>query len=107
MSDYIKLVTAPRLSYNYPDCGTCRVPVDYDGDQLVCPVCGTCWETSAGDKEEGSLYEEWSGEALDGPVRNEEEARQEGRRQEVEARRKLMAEIDARIAARKAAEPAQ
>lgn len=78
MSDYIKLAEAPRWVIQYPLCSACNVELDTDGDGWTCNVCGTSWDMNAGDGDEGALYEDWSGETLDGPVLSEKQAAAEG-----------------------------
>lgn len=62
---YVKLTEAPTLIFNEPSCGTCSEDVESDGDGWVCPSCGTSWSYDDYDQQ-GTLYEEWSGETLDG-----------------------------------------
>jgi hypothetical protein len=93
MSDYIKLATAPVLSLNDPDCGTCYVSVESDGDGWTCPVCGTSWPYSAGDGDDGTLYEEWSGEELEGDIVDEDEAETRGRRYAFDQNQAIMNRI--------------
>lgn len=45
----------------YPLCGGCDVEVDSDGDSLVCPDCGTSWDTTVGEDAPGTPYADWSG----------------------------------------------
>lgn len=68
MADYIKLDQPPRLIVGYPTCGACYVEVNHDDGNWVCPQCGTSWSTNACDDDEGTLYEDWSGDVLDSPV---------------------------------------
>lgn len=65
MSDYVKLSEPPTLVFQEPECGTCYQKCESDGDGWLCPSCGTSWGYNDYDQE-GTLYESWSGEALDG-----------------------------------------
>lgn len=74
---YIRLAEKPGLEHpGYPLCGACAVEVDYDGDSWVCPSCGTSWdaENLEADPEDATMYDEWSGEELDGPIIPNEKA---------------------------------
>ena len=70
---YIKLDHTPVLVLNYSDCSSCLVSVESDGDGWICPSCGTGWAYGDEDGDEGTLYEEWSGEDLEGPTYSEDD----------------------------------
>ncbi|WQY99780.1 hypothetical protein [Microbacterium phage MO526] len=94
MSEYIRLVEAPAIVLRYPECGACGVDLGHDGDDWVCPVCGTSWPTDAGDGDTGSLYEEWSGESLDdAPALDSDAAFNAGIVHTREARKRLYASL--------------
>jgi hypothetical protein len=95
VSDYIKLAEAPSLSLNDPDCGTCYVSVESTGDGWLCPVCGTSWSYNEGDGDGGQLYEDWSGETLEGDVVSEDEAETRGARYAHDQNQAIMARIRA------------
>jgi hypothetical protein len=63
---YLKLAEAPTLTIRSPDCNECAVEVTSDGDGWMCLVCGTQWDYDDGEDTPGTLYEEWSGESLEG-----------------------------------------
>jgi hypothetical protein len=69
----VKYVTAPTLSLNMPDCSACCVAVEWE-DGYICRQCGTTWSHDAGDGDVGELYESWSGEVLDIPATDPEQA---------------------------------
>ena len=103
MSDggYIKLAEAPTWVVQYPQCSACEVDLILD-DGWLCPVCGSCWPGEANDGDQGELFESWSGETIDGdPVPNDD-AWREGARHEKEETDRHMAEVDQRIAERRA-----
>lgn len=68
---FLKLEEPPALlPPGHPICAACLVETHQDDIGWVCPSCGTVWP---GDKVEASpeqadLYEEWSGEKLEGPT---------------------------------------
>ena len=68
MTDYLKLAEPPGISYRAPVCDACLEELDWDGDSLRCPTCGTSWSEGASDGDAGDLYEQWSGETLEGPT---------------------------------------
>jgi hypothetical protein len=70
----IKLQAPATLSINYPDCSVCNVAVESDGDGYICPTCGTYWSYDDGDGDTGTLYEDWSGETLDLPFSDADDA---------------------------------
>lgn len=78
MNDFIKLDKAPTLQLHYPTCSACTIELEHTGDNWLCPSCGTSWSLSDGDDEPGELYESWSGEHLDGPTLNEDQAAEWG-----------------------------
>ena len=88
MSGYIKLAEAPALVVQYPTCGACGVDLECE-DGWTCPVCGTYWPSDASDGDTGSLYEEWSGETLDSPAVDDDEASRAGMRHEREQRQRM------------------
>ena len=66
----MKLATASGLRHpGYPICDACDVEVVLD-DGWLCPSCGTSWpaELLECDGDQGTLYPDWSGEELTGPV---------------------------------------
>lgn len=66
---YMKLAEKPGLDHpGYPNCGACGVEVDHDGDGWLCPSCGTAWPSDnvEAPPEDATLFEEWSGEELEG-----------------------------------------
>ena len=68
---YLRLEEAPRLIHpGNPSCGACRVEVGFDGEQWLCPSCGTSWppEHLEADAKDAMLFPDWSGETLTGPV---------------------------------------
>lgn len=65
MTDYIKLEQAPQLVLQSPTCSACGVDVESEDGGWLCPVCGTTWSYNDSDGDDGSLYEEWSGETLE------------------------------------------
>lgn len=77
MTDYIKLKAAPTLIIHDPTCSACGVEVDCE-DGWLCPVCGTSWEISACDGEEGALFEAWSGKELSTDALDSDEAFEAG-----------------------------
>lgn len=67
---YLKLTEKPGLSSpGNPTCQACLVEVDYGDETWVCPSCGTEWpgDRMESSPEEATLYEEWSGDTLEGP----------------------------------------
>lgn len=79
MTEYIRLAEAPQYSYSYPTCSACSVDLTHDGDEWMCPVCGSTWPSDATDGDTGTLYEEWSGESLgDAPALDESAASDAG-----------------------------
>lgn len=73
MVDFIKLEKSPEWLMQYPQCSACLVDLDMD-DGWQCPVCGTAWDSRAGDGDTGTLFESWSGETLDVEVTPVEKA---------------------------------
>lgn len=75
-NEYIRLATAPALNHpGYPTCDACDVEVEFD-DGWLCPSCGTAWpagNVEAG-SDEASLYPDWAGEDLTGPICPTDEA---------------------------------
>lgn len=70
MHEYLKLDHTPVLIHQVPMCGTCRMRVQVTEDwDWMCPGCGTFWDVT-----EGTLYEVWSGETLQGRAISKEEA---------------------------------
>lgn len=74
MSSYLKLAEAPEWVLQYPTCSACDVDLFTDGDGWLCENCGTSWSMNASDGDRGLLYEEWSGEKLDGAPVSEAQA---------------------------------
>ena len=69
-ADYLKLSEAPTLIFATPYCSACTMDYEDTGDEWLCPTCGTTWDFEDFDQQ-GTLYEEWSGETLPGkPVDN-------------------------------------
>lgn len=69
--DYLKLAEAPGLIHpGYPICDACDVETDPEGDQWLCPSCGTVWpgDNLEADASEAQMFDEWSGETLIGQV---------------------------------------
>ena len=73
MNDYLRLSKPPTISWSAPMCSACYVDLECD-DGWLCPSCGTAWDSSAGDGEDGELFESWAGEPADGPEVTEDEA---------------------------------
>ena len=71
---YLRLDQAPYLEFAYPSCTACAVEVDHDGEDFVCPSCGTAWPTNSSESTRGDLFESWSGELPGGLVTTVEEA---------------------------------
>ena len=68
-TDYVvRYASAPTLAFRDPLCTACSVAVRYNGDDLICPTCGTSWPTNADDDTAGTLYEDWSGEKSGAPL---------------------------------------
>lgn len=92
---YVKLSETPALNHpGSPSCDACWVDTEHDGDNWVCPSCGTAWpgDILEDDGEKGSLFEEWSGETLTGlTCPNDDAYRVSG--QDPQEREKLLAEI--------------
>lgn len=65
----IRYETAPTLSVRYPDCNSCLVEVEHDGDGWHCLRCGTTWGVNDSEETPGTLYEEWAGEDNPGILR--------------------------------------
>jgi hypothetical protein len=86
MADYIKLTEPPAFVIRYPQCSACMVDLHTDSDDWTCPVCGTSWSMSANDGDEGTLYESWSGETLDGEALTHSQAMSAGIKHELEER---------------------
>lgn len=61
-NEYLRLDAAPYLEFAYPTCTACAIEVDHDGEDFVCPSCGTCWPSNASESTQGELYEDWAGE---------------------------------------------
>ena len=59
MNQYIKLSKAPTIYFQSPVCNVCAIYVESDGDQWVCPCCGTSWSFGATDGDVGDLCDEW------------------------------------------------
>lgn len=74
MSQHLKLDKPPMFVMHYPTCSTCGVDLDTEGDGWTCSSCGTNWDMTAGDGDEGELYAYWSGEEIDGPALTERQA---------------------------------
>lgn len=77
MTEYVRLAEAPAWSVSYPTCSVCCVDLQYE-DGWLCPVCGTSWPGNASDGDTGTLYEDWSGETLEGETITEDEAQNVG-----------------------------
>jgi len=68
---YLRLQEAPRLMHpGNPSCGACTIVTDFDGDQWLCPGCGTAWpvENLESDGADAVMFPEWSGNEMTGPV---------------------------------------
>ena len=77
MSNYIRLSERPHLEHpGYPTCGACQVETDPEDGTWSCPSCGTIWDAKnlEADPEDATLYEEWAGEPLTGPIIPNDEA---------------------------------
>jgi hypothetical protein len=96
MSEYIKLTAPPVWVVKYPECGSCSVELDTDGDGWLCTICGSSWPMNADDGEVGMLYEDWSGETLDGEPLSEDEAFKVGMRVERERREAYLTQLRAK-----------
>lgn len=59
-----RLAEAPVLSLNAPDCGTCEVSVESDGDGWTCPNCWSTWSYDQGDGDVGQLHDYEDPDAL-------------------------------------------
>lgn len=90
---YIKLTEAPTLTIRMPDCDACSVEVESDGDGWLCPVCGTSWPYDGSEDEPGTLYEEWSGEDLEGPAVPNDDAHHHGGKFEADRLQKILGDI--------------
>lgn len=90
MSEYIKLDKAPTLSIRHPDCDACAVEVESDGDGWQCPVCGTSWPYDVHEDTPGTLYEEWSGETLEGETVPADDAWRHGSKYSAERTKKIL-----------------
>lgn len=69
-TEYLRLDTAPGLRHpGNPICEACDVETTLEDDWL-CPSCGTTWPAYSheADPSDGTLYADWSGEELTGPV---------------------------------------
>lgn len=67
---YIKLEKAPELHHpGYPICGACGTEVELH-DEWICPSCGTSWpsDNMEDDGSRATMFEDWAGEILTGPV---------------------------------------
>lgn len=70
MSDYLRLDSAPGLDHpGNPICQACDIETTLE-DGWLCPSCGTSWSSDLleGDPSDGTLYADWSGEELTGPI---------------------------------------
>lgn len=68
---YLHLTNPPALLHpGNPTCEACLVDTDHDGDNWVCPSCGTAWPGGVyeADPKDATLFPDWSGEPLTGPV---------------------------------------
>lgn len=68
---YIRLAEAPGLNHpGNPSCNACEVETEIDDREWMCPSCGTTWPTESMDasSEDATLYPDWAGEELTGPV---------------------------------------
>jgi predicted amidophosphoribosyltransferase len=73
-NDYLRLPTAPSLTFQNPLCDACSVEVDNDDDGWLCPSCGTTWDGQHTEGNPGELYADWSGEQPEGPDATLEDA---------------------------------
>lgn len=73
---YMRLSRKPGLGMHYPVCEACIIEVDYEDECWQCPSCGTQWpiEIMESDGDDAELYEEWSGEKLDGELVSTDDA---------------------------------
>ncbi|PMC76383.1 hypothetical protein [Brachybacterium sp. UMB0905] len=70
-NDYTRLAEAPALNHpGYPVCDACDVETELDDSQWMCPACGTIWpgDGMEASGDDATLYPDWSGEDLTGPV---------------------------------------
>lgn len=70
-NQYIRLETAPGLNHpGYPTCDACGLETRLDDGQWLCEGCGTAWSSDSMEHppDAAMLYEEWSGEAITGPI---------------------------------------
>ena len=74
MTNYIKLKRAPMILWTDPDRGTCFETLEMEDGDWICPLCGTCWGPEQYGGGQGLLYEEWSGEVLEGEPLDERDA---------------------------------
>ena len=68
---YVRLDTKPELRHpGYPICGACDQETDHEDGQWLCPTCGTTWpgDDLEHPAENATLYADWAGEELTGPV---------------------------------------
>ena len=68
---YLRLAERPALRHpGYPTCDACDIETDHEDGDWLCPSCGTVWpgDNLEADAADATLYPDWSGETLTGPV---------------------------------------
>lgn len=68
---YLRLESAPGLRHpGDPYCDACDVETSLEDGEWMCESCGTTWPAEAmeADPMEATMYPDWSGEQLSGPV---------------------------------------
>lgn len=69
--EFLRLAEKPGLNHpGYPICDACNVETDFEDGDWECPSCGTLWpgDDMEADPEKATLYQEWAGEELEGPI---------------------------------------
>lgn len=70
-SEFLRLAVAPGLNHpGNPSCDACEVETRFDRDGWMCDSCGTTWppDDMEASGDAATLYSDWSGEDLIGPI---------------------------------------
>lgn len=70
-SEFLRLAEKPGLIHpGYPICDACNVETNHEDNDWLCPSCGTVWpgDDLEAPPEKATMYHEWSGVDLIGPI---------------------------------------